>query len=133
MNLKELQDQATIDTAITDDNLSEYTLSVPAITTKWLRYLSEERIMFEALEIDMAVKRKARGHYYRFDSDFKFKDKAHYDELIRGDATLNKIKAKLVLSAEAINFIEGVIKTLNNASFNIGNYIKWQMFKTGGY
>jgi len=133
MNLKELQEQATIDTTITDENLGEYTLSVPGLTTKWLRYLSEERILFEALEIDMAVKRKARGHYYRFDSDFKFKDKAHYEELMRGDQVLNQIRAKLVVSTEAINFIEGVIKNLNGASFNIGNYIKWQMFRSGGY
>ena len=133
MDLKELEEMAKKDTTISEDNISEFSLSLPAVTTKWLRLLSEERVLYEALEIELAIKRKERGHYYRYESEYKFKDKAHYDELMKGDTIINKVQAKLVLSRESINFIEGVIKNLNATSFNIKNFIEWKKFSSGGY
>ena len=133
MNLDDLQKQAEIDTKIDETQLSNFTLSLPSITTKWLRYLSDTRIIYEALQIELAVEQRKRGKYYRFDSDYKIKDKTHYDELMKGDKALNKVKARLVITLESINFIEGVIKNLNSASFNIKNHIEWKKFQQGGY
>ena len=133
MELEALHAQSTIDTNIDEANIGAYTLSLPAITTKWLRYLSDHRIRYEALEIELNIKRKERGHHYRYEADYKVKDNKHYEELIKGDTILNKLRARIVVTAEAINFIEGVIKNLNSTSFNIKNHIEWKKFSQGGY
>ena len=133
MDLEELQAMSEIDTDINEHDIAKYTLALPAITSKWLRLLSNARIRYEALEIELNIKRKERGHYFRFESDYKFRDNKHFDELMNGDKVLNTLRAKLVVTAESISFIDGVIKILNATSFNIKNHIEWKKFSSGGY
>lgn len=132
MNLSELQDLAERNTTIDEKNIGEYSLSLAYVTSKWLTLLSEERILFEALQIELAVKRKQRGYYYRNEYQHTLDNAKHLEELLQGDKDLNKVKVRTVLSLEKINFIEGVIKTLNNSSFNVSNYVKWKQFQNGG-
>lgn len=133
MKLEELQNTAEQDTTVDETGVGEFSLTLAHKTTKWLTLLSEERILFEALTVELGTMRAKRGNYYRYDYDTTLDNKKHLEELLSGDTQLNTIKSRVILSRERICFIEGIIKNLNQASFNMKNFIEWKKFSNGGY
>ncbi len=70
--------------------------------------------------------------YYKTEFNLVLKDKFEVMTFINGDQDIINIKLKVAELKHKINYIEGIINTLNQMSFNIGNAIKFTMFKAGG-
>jgi hypothetical protein len=133
MNLEELHEKAENDTTVDETGVGEFSLTLAHKTTQWLTILSEEKIMFEALTIQLGSIREKRRKYYKTDYETTLEDKQHLTDLLTGDDTINKIKSRYVICKEKISFIEGIIKNLNQASFNIRNFLEYKKFSNGGY
>ena len=53
------------------------------------------------------------------------------DKYIKADPELIKQSQKVVYLRTIINYIEGVIRNINNRTFNIKNAIEWKKFTQG--
>ena len=47
------------------------------------------------------------------------------------DPELDKLQSKLVYQKEKINYLESILKSLNNRTFQIKNAIEWKKFTHG--
>ena len=50
---------------------------------------------------------------------------------IHADEEVIKNKFKIMMSEEKVNYLESIIKTLNNRNFLIKNAIDWRKFTSG--
>ena len=53
------------------------------------------------------------------------------NKYIKSDVDLIKLSQKIVYLRTVINYIEGIIRNINNRTFNIKNAIEWKKFTQG--
>ena len=53
------------------------------------------------------------------------------DKYIKSDSELIKLSQKIMYLRTVINYIEGIIRNINNRTFNIKNAIEWKKFTQG--
>jgi hypothetical protein len=112
----------------------------PIIHNKYLKYLSKFSLLLKRAEDDYDVLAKDKWEYYTGKADesvYKEKPfdikvlKQDVDKYIKSDVDLIKLSQKIVYLRTVINYLEGVIRNINNRTFNIKNAIEWKKFTQG--
>ena len=62
---------------------------------------------------------------------YKVRDKDALQRHIEADEKLNKIDMKIKYYNTELKFLEDIIKTISNRTFQIKNAIEWQKFQAG--
>jgi hypothetical protein len=133
LSIKQLKEEADTDTFIDKNKLDKYSLDLAKITSKWNRYLLDEKIVYEQSYMKYSIAKKKKYEYYIADYHLRVETSKEKEMYLDADMELLKEKEEMIISREKINFIEGIIKTLNTSSFNVKNAIEWQKFQAGAY
>jgi hypothetical protein len=140
MDLEKLQEEASKDLKIDDTDLDMESVRTPIIHNKYLKYLSKFSLLLKRAEDDYDVLAKDKWEYYTGKADesvyrekpFDIKVlKQDVDKYIKSDVDLIKLSQKIVYLRTVINYLEGVIRNINNRTFNIKNAIEWKKFTQG--
>lgn len=138
--LKSLWDQ---DSQIDSKNLDTESLRIPRLHSKWYNFLIDCRIEYKKEELAFAKEKINAKNYYNGDyspDDKRFKSLGHQNrklksedmnDFVSADTDLQKIKLKMFLAQEKMEFILSVIKQINDRNFQISNAIKWRKFMGG--
>lgn len=139
--LKELWDQ---DSNIDRKSLDNESLKIPQLHSKWYNILVDCKIEHKKEELAYArEKLKAKsyysGDYTQEDKRFKtlgpqnrkLKTNEDMNDCVSADSDLQKIKLRMFLSEEKIEFVLNVLSQINSRSFQISNAIKWAKFMNG--
>ena len=141
MNLEKIQEMWEKDSQIDPDNLHDESLKIPQLHSKYytlynsitlLREKSRESYNRVRLERHNYYTGKAPAEVYVEDPfPYKVRDKEALQRYMEADEKLNSIDLKIRYYDVMLKFLEEIIKTVANRTFQIKNAIEWHKFQAG--
>ena len=144
--LSELQVEAKEDLiifdGINDEELHQQSYKNQVIKPKWLDYKSKYRILTFQLKADHKRLYREKWEYYGGKSDAKVYAAKPFDlkvlktdlgVYINSDEDIMDIEKKIVYYETVIEFIDGVIKSIDSRGWDIRNAQDWKKFVAGGF
>jgi len=141
MNLEQIQEMWDKDSQIDPDNLHDESLKIPQLHAKYYTVYNTITLLREkARETHSRVKLE-RYNYYTGKADpevyaeepfpYKVRDKDALQRHMDADEKLNKIDIKIRYYDVMLRFLEDIIKTIANRTFQIKNAVEWHRFQAG--
>ena len=143
MKLEEIQELWKRDRDIDIENLATESVKIPQIHDKYLKIYIDERIRLKSLEFELAKMTKLKLEYYagtlskeellehKWEPFLTKVIKTERYSYLDSDEDIFRIKANITLMQEKINYVESIIKMINNRGFQIKSAIDWIKFKHG--
>lgn len=132
------------DSEINRINLTEESLKTPRLHAKYIRLLTEERLVYEKLRSEHQEMVLLRTLYYQCElnqetlkekgwSPFQLKIlKSDRDMYIDGDKFLHSTRTRVQIQKEKLLLLEDIMKSIHNRNYVIKNAIDWEKFTSGG-
>ena len=141
MDLEKIQEMWQNDSTIDPDNLHDESLKIPQLHSKYytiyntitlLREKARETYNRVRLERHNYYTGKAPAEVYAEDPfPYKVRDKEALQRYMEADEKLNSIDLKIRYYDVMLKFLEEIIKTVANRTFQIKNAIEWHRFQAG--
>ena len=140
MNLDEIQSLWDEDSKIDADNLHSESTNVPSLHAKYYRILNNLLLLKKMEENKFKQIKKDKWQYYTGKADpevyiekpFDHKVlRQDVDKYMDADEDLIKILSKIDYYQVMISYLDSILKTINNRTYQIKNAIEWQQFIRG--
>ena len=140
MNLDEIQTLWDEDSKIDEDELHTESTKVPSLHAKYYRILNNILILKKVEENKFKQLKKEKWQYYTGKADpevyiekpFDHKVlRQDVDKYMDADEDLIKITSKIDYYQIMLNYLDSILKTINNRTYQIKNSIEWQQFIRG--
>jgi hypothetical protein len=141
MNLEQIQDMWQRDSVIDPDNLHDESLKIPQLHSKYYNIYNTITLLREKARETYNTVRLERYNYYTGKAPaevyieepfpYKLRDKDALQRHMDADERLNKIDLKIRYYDIMLKFLEEIIKTVSNRTFQIKNAIEWTRFQAG--
>lgn len=143
MNINDIYELWEIDSHFERDELTEETLKIPKLHSKYLRILSEERLRLKTFESSYKKLFRLKHEYYRGDLDGDTLKNMGWsqnplkilrqdlDMYIQQDEDIIEMSNKVTLQKEKISLVESIMQQISNRGYQIKSIIDWEKFKAG--
>ena len=141
MDLDKIQEMWQRDAVIDPDNLHDESLKIPQLHAKYytlyntitlLREKAREQYNKVKLERHNFYTGKAEPQVYEEEPfTYKVREKDAIQRYLDADERLTKVDMKIRYYDAELKFLEEIIKTVANRTFQIKNAIEWQRFQAG--
>lgn len=147
VTVDELRDMWIKDSTIDSTEPGRELLRIPSIHSKYLSILMHHNLLIRKIKVDYAKKKKLKYEYYhgilndpeelkKLGPDTKpWVQKSLKTDIgpiyLEGDDDLTDIQLRLSMHEEITSFCQGVIKELNNRTWQLKSYIDWEKFTHG--
>lgn len=143
MTLEQIQELWSKDSPVDRTELGEEAIKIPQLHSKYFKIYSTERLILKKLEFESKALYKDLWEYYQGQMDYEELKKRGWEQIptmilkqdigIHIDSSKDWIdnNLKLAYQKEKVDFLEAIIKSLNNRGFNINAAIQWEKFKVG--
>jgi len=141
MNLDQIQDMWEKDSQIDPDNLHDESLKIPQLHSKYYTIYNTITLLREKARETYNRVRLERHNYYTGKASaevyiedpfpYKVRDKEALQRYMEADDKLNSIDLKIRYYDVMLKFLEEIIKTVANRTFQIKNAIEWHKFQAG--
>ena len=142
MTLTEIQEKVRKDLKINDLELDIESLRIPSLHSKYLQLLTEHSLLLKKTQGEYSVLKrnkwiyytgKASEEVYKEKGDFPLKLKTKDDErtFIEADEEVRDLKGKLEYYETVVEYLQEIVKSISNRSFQIKNAIEWRKFEAG--
>lgn len=141
MNLDEIQTLWEEDSKIDPDNLHEESIKIPSLHAKYYKIFNNILLLKKLEETKYKTLKKEKWMYYSGKSDpevyknhpFDHKVlKTDIDKYMDADSDLIKSISKIDYYQTMLSYLESILKTILNRSYQIKNSIEYMKF-TAGY
>ena len=139
--LSELQAEAKEDLIIIDDeDLHQQSYKNQIIKPKWLDYKSKYKLMMFQCKSEHKRLYREKWEYYGGKSDAKVYAAKPFDlKVLKTDLSVYISADEDIMNAEnkigyletVVDYIKGVIKSVDNRGWDIKNAIEWKKFEAG--
>ena len=143
MKLEEIQELWNRDREIDIAELAIESVRIPQLHDKYLKIYIDERIKLKSLEFELSKMVRLKNDYYSGRMAQEDLEKLGWEpflgKILKGemhsyleaDEDVFKIKRNITVMQEKINYLDYVIKMINNRGFQIKSAIDWIKFKSG--
>ena len=141
MNLEQIQEMWEKDSKIDPDNLHDESLKIPQLHSKYYTVYNTITLLRERAREQYNKVKLERYNYYSGKASaevyveepfpYKVREKDALQRHLDADEKMNKIDMKIRYYDVELKFLEEVIKTISNRTFQIKNAIEWQKFQAG--
>ena len=143
MKLEEIQELWNRDREIDITELATESIRIPQIHDKYLKIYVDEKIKLRKLQLNLAKISKMKSDYYSGRMSQEELDrlewqpflvkvlKGEVNSYVESDDDIIKLKETIALMEEKINYIDLVIRMINNRGFQIKSAIDWIKYKDG--
>jgi hypothetical protein len=137
MNLENLKAEVKKDLTIDKTDLASESIRIPQIHNKYLNFLMNDRLSLSKFDSDLIKLRHKKWLYYTGKMSQEELDdlgwdpfdltvlKTDIDKFVNADDDVILLQHKVVLLKEKVNYLEGVMKAINNLNWNIRSAIDW--------
>ena len=139
--LSELQAEAKEDLIILDDeDLHQQSYKNQIIKPKWLDYKSKYRLLMFQLKADHKRLYRQKWEYYGGKSGAKVYAAKPFDlkvlktdmgVYINSDDEIIDIELKIEYYETLVQYVDGIIKSIDNRGWDIKHAISWKQFEAG--
>ena len=142
-SLENIQDEWEKNSKIDYSNLGTESIRIPVIHDKYLKIFIDERIRLKGMEFELSKLVRSKTNYYKGEmTEDELEEKGleqfqgrllknEISNYIETDDDYIKIKQNIVVQQEKINYLDSIIKQLNNRGFQIKNALDWLKFSRG--
>jgi len=150
MELSKIQEHwdkdSQLDQTENANSISKASGDTSVLHAKYFRILSDERLRLRQFEIQVKERTALLWKYYsRMPLDNDEMEQLNIDPIenekrilkeqiryfIDADKELLKLQTKIEYQKEKVDFLESILKMLNNRTFQIKNIIEWKKFIAG--
>jgi hypothetical protein len=140
MDLDEVQLLWDEDSQLDVDNLHTESTNIPALHAKYYRILNKIILLKKMEENKFKVLKKEKWQYYTGKADpqvyiekpFDHKVlRQDVDKYMDADEDLIKLNSKIDYYQVMLSYLDSILKTINNRTFQIKNAVEWQKFIRG--
>jgi|TARA_B100000035_G_scaffold287840_1_gene273072 predicted phosphatase len=141
IDLDKLQEMWEKDSQIDPDNLHDESLKIPQLHSKYYTIYNTITLLREKARKNYNTVKLERHNYYTGKAPaevyveepfpYKVRDKEALQRYMEADEKLNTINMKIRYHDTTLKFLEEIIKTVANRTFQIKNAIEWQKFQAG--
>ena len=143
MKLEDIQELWHRDSEIDYTELGTESIRIPLIHDKYLKIFIDERIRLKGVEFELSKMVRIKTEYYSGKMSQEELEKRGWEQYlgrllknemanyIESDDDVIKLKQQLVVLQEKINYLDSVIRMINNRGFQIKNALDWLKFSHG--
>ena len=141
MDLDKIQEKWQKDSVIDPDNLHDESLKIPQLHSKYYTIYNTISLLREKARDSYRRVKLERYNYYTGKAPaeayveepfpYKVREKDAIQRYLDADEKLTTIDLKIRYYDVQMKFLEEVIKTVANRTFQIKNAIEWQKFQAG--
>jgi len=141
MELHKIQEMWQRDAVIDPDNLHDESLKIPQLHSKYYTVYNTITLQREKAREQYNRVKLERFNYYTGKAPaevyaeepfpYKVREKDAIQRHLDADERLNKINMKIRYYDTSLRFLEEIIKTVSNRSYQIKNAIEWHQFQAG--
>ena len=143
MKLEEIQELWHRDSEIDYTELGTESIRIPQIHDKYLKIFTDERIRLKGVEFELSKMVRIKTEYYSGKMSQEELEERGWDQYlgrllkneianyIESDDDVIKLKQQLVVLQEKVNYLDSVIRMINNRGFQIKNALDWLKFSHG--
>ena len=140
MNLDELKLQVSRDLKVDDEHLDTESLKNQEIKAKYLEYKSKFELLLFKAKGDYKRLYREKWEYYGGKADAKIYASKPFDlKVLKTDLGVYISADEEIIDAEnkigyletVVDYIKGVIKSIDNRGWDIKNAIEWKKFEAG--
>lgn len=141
MNIDEIQELWEQDAKIDPDNLHEESIKIPSLHSKYYKIYNNIVLLKKLEENKLKILKKEKWLYYSGKSEpdiYKEKPFDHkvlkpdMDKYLDADSDIIKATSKIDYYQTMINYLDSILKTILNRTYQIKNSIEFIKF-TAGY
>ena len=140
MNLNDIRQMANRDMKMDETELDSESMKTPQLHNKYLILFTDEKLILGKMKSDFSVLRKNKWLYYTgklskeeldefgwdtFDLNIL---KTDIDKFLDSDEDIIVSANRILLQQEKVNYLESVIKIINNRQWYIRSVIDWLKF-----
>ena len=143
MTFEELQAQIEKDLSFDETQLDTESLRIPQLHNKYLKHLYSEKLTMKKLRNDMGELSRLKHEYYTGKMDeTTLKERGwepfqlrvlrnDIDTYLDSDKDIIKLRGRIQLQEERVDYIEAIVKGIANRGWVIRNAIDWKKFLGG--
>jgi len=143
MDISSIKQLVAEDMPIDDTELDIESMAIPQLHSKYLNIYMDEKLLLQKINSDYYRLKKMKWEYYtgKLDQDqldeygwepFQLKIlKQDIDLYMDSDEDLQKLINKQTYQKEKINYLDAILKSVNNRQWNIKGAIEWRKFING--
>jgi len=143
LKLEDIQELWHRDSEIDYTELGTESIRIPQIHDKYLKIFTDERIRLKGVEFELSKMVRTKTEYYSGKMSQEELERRGWEQYlgrllkneivkyIESDNDVIKLKQQLVVLQEKINYLDSVIRMINNRGFQIKNALDWLKFSHG--
>ena len=141
MNLDKIQEMWQKDSVIDPDNLHDESLKIPQLHCKYYTIYNTITLLREKAKETYSRVRLERYNYYTGKASaevyaeepfpYKVREKDALQRYLDADDRLIKAELKVRYHDVTLKFLEEIIRTIGNRTYQIKNSIEWHKFQAG--
>ena len=142
MTLSEIQEKVRKELKINSLELDIESLRIPSLHSKYLQLLTEHSLLLKKTQGEYAVLKRNKWIYYtgkasedvykeKGDFPLKLKTKDEERTFIEADEEIRELKGKVEYYETVVDYLQEVVKSISNRSFQIKNAIEFMKFNAG--
>lgn len=141
MNLEELQKMWDKDSKIDTDLYCEESTKIPSLHAKYYSLLNTFSTLKIERETELNLLMRDKWIYYKGKApakvyselpfDLKLTSRDEIETFINADNDVQKCRSKLAYIEVCLNYLDSVVRMINNRGYQIKNAIDWEKFKAG--
>ena len=141
MNLEKIQEMWQKDSVIDPDNLHDESLRIPQLHSKYYTLYNTITLLREKANKTYKEIRLERHNYYTGKAPsevyaeepfpYKVREKDAIQRHMEADDRVSEAELKIRYYDVMLKFLEEIIKTISNRTFQIKNAIEWHKFQSG--
>ena len=143
MTLDQMMEEWRKDSSIDTTELGNESLKIPELHSKYLKIYFDERRKLKALEFQSKDLFLKKYEYYNGKMSQEELDELEWEPFVKrlmknevdlylqSDKDIITGNIKVVNQQEKLNFLEEVLKNINQRNFQIKNAIEWKKFTNG--
>ena len=140
MNIEELYNEVEKDLKIDDTELDLESIRTPQLHNKYLKIYTTQSLQLKRLQDEYKILYKVKWEYYTGKASpdtYKNKPfdikvlKADVGIYIDADTDLQQLSQKVAYTKQIVNYLEKILREINNRNWTIRNTIEWKKFLHG--
>lgn len=143
VTLEALMKEWASDTNIDSEDMEKETLKISHLHSKYLNVRVHHNILLRRMETDYKLLKGLREEYYQGHLTKEDCDERGWDYMqhvlsnpqiarkLDTDPKLNKLLLKRIAHEEIVSYCDMVLKSLQNRTWDLGNFIKYRIMMNG--
>ena len=140
MNIDELYNEIERDLKIDDTELDLESIRTPQLHNKYLKLYTTHSLQLKRLQDEYKVLYRVKWEYYTGKaSPETYKEKPFEIKVLKSDigiyidadADLQQLSQRVAYTKQITDYLERILREINNRNWNIRNTIEWKKFLHG--